>query len=218
MDKFFAGFGKFVLYLLLLGVLVGGGWWVGSQFGTKPATKTMPGDQATGSSSLTPEFSPTPTSVPGQVVSAGLGNIEGVNFPKYTISVPGSWTVAKEHSEAQSPMDVLTITKGNYKLKIYQAATGGAMCQYPGDPAFEGPSSSFTTFVELTDSEGRLYRRSGSEALSNDGTRGFTLCHKSEYGWQQPTPFGHVSFTLPATYDETTLKQMDEMIASLKKL
>lgn len=213
MDKFFSAFGKIIFGIVIIGILAGGGYYFGSQFGAKPQDTTdLP------IASLSPTASPKPTTSPKQIVTSGLGNIEGVNFPKYQIAVPAGWDINKEHSEVQSPLDVLTISKGGYKLKIFQAATGGAMCLYPGDPAFEGPSASFTAFVELSDAEGRLYRRSGSESLSKDGTRGFTLCHKSEYGWQQPSPFGHVSFTLPGTYDEGILEEMDGMIQSLKKL
>jgi hypothetical protein len=213
MDKFFSAFGKIIFGIIIVGILAGGGYYFGSQFGEEQK------DIATQSTqNLTPTTTPSPTIAPKQIVTSGLGNIEGVNFPKYQIAVPFDWTVEKEHSEEQSPLDVLTISKSGYKLKIFQAATGGAMCQYPGDAAFEGPSSTYTIFKELSDSEGRIYRRSGSETLSKDGTRGFTLCHKSEYGWQQPSPYGHVGYTLPGTYDVQILEEMDGMIQTLKKI
>lgn len=215
MDKFFALFGRVALILVIVAAVSGASFYVG-KLTSSTLVKT---GEISSSPAITPSPSPLVTPKAVKVVSAGLGNIAGVNFPKYTISVPDDWTVTSEHSEKDSPLDVLTITKNAYRLKIFQAATGGSICLYPGDPPLEGPSASFTTFTQLSDAEGREYRRSGSEALAKNDTVGFTLCHKSSYGnWQQPTPFGHVSFSLPKNFDAATLKEMDTMVRSLKKL
>lgn len=219
MDKLFALFGKVVLVLVIVSAVSGASFYIGKLTSATLGKTSEVSLSPNPTLSLSPGPSPLVTPKTVKVVSAGLGNIAGVNFPKYTIAVPGDWTISQEHSEKDSPMDVLTVTKDTYRLKIFQAATGGSICLYPGDPAFEGPSASFTTFVELTDAQGRQYRRSGSEALAKNGAVGFTLCHKSSYGnWQQPTPFGHVSFNLPKNFDAALLKEMDTMVSSLKKL
>lgn len=92
------------------------------------------------------------------------------------------------------------------------------MCLYPGSPSFEGPSSTFDNFVELTTPGAITLRRSGTTATSGS-TRGFTVCQKASDGtFQQPTPFGHISYKTPLSPDAATLGEMDAMIASLKKI
>ena len=228
MEKFFATFGKVALIILIMGALAGAGYYLGRSgnlpfLSQTPApgavTTTAPQELPPQTQPALPAQTPTPTPVPIKTVSAGLGNISGVNFPKYTIEIPSDWTVKQEHSEVESPMDVLTVTKGSYQLKIFQAATGGAICLYPGDADTEGPNSRFDNFVTITNAAGNQFRRSGTTATS--GTkRGFTVCQKSEaYGnFQQPTNFGHTSYTTPLTPDDAILKEMDTMIASLKKI
>lgn len=85
------------------------------------------------------------------------------------------------------------------------------MCLYPGDAPFEGPSSSYTAFVQLTTTDGIVLRRGGSGS-------GFTVCQKGAENYGQPTGFGHMSYTTPVAPDEAMLKQMDDMIKSLKKI
>lgn len=111
-------------------------------------------------------------------------------------------------------MDTLTLTKDKTVTKIFQAATGGAICLYPTDTPMEGPSSSYDTFVELTTQSGDVMRRS-----STVGSKGFTVCMKSPtYGnFQQPTIFGHMSIKTDLTPDPKVLAEIDTMIASLKK-
>ncbi len=229
MEKFFAAFGKVALIILIMGALAGAGYYLGRSGNLPflsqtpaPGAVTTTAPQASDIQVPQPTTTPqalTPTPISIKIIAAGLGNISGVNFPKYTIDVPGDWNVAQEHSEEASPMDVLTLTKGTYQLKIFQAATGGAICLYPGDADMEGPSSRFDTFVAITNAGGAVFRRSGTTATSST-KRGFTVCQKSEtYGnFQQPTNFGHTSYTTPLTPDDAMLKEMDTMIASLKKI
>ena len=125
--------------------------------------------------------------------------------------MPEGWTPNHVTTNEGTWVDTLTITNGAYQIKIFQAATGGAMCLYPGDADFEGPSSRYEAFVELTTKDGILLRRGGT-------TKGFTVCQKSTENFGQPTVFGHTSYTTPATADTAIVKQMDEMIASLKKI
>ena len=197
MDKFFAFLGKAVLTLLIVGGLAGGGYYLGRS-GKVPQTTTA----------LT--VSPTPTPV---IVTAGLGSESGLSFTKYTIEVPEGWTPNHVTTNEGTWVDTLTVMRGAYQIKIFQAATGGAMCLYPGDQDFVGPSSRFTMFVDLTTADSIALRRGGAK-----GKGGFTLCQKNAENFGQPTVFGHTSYTTPATADAAIVKQMDEMIASLKKI
>lgn len=222
MDKFFAVFGKMVLVLLVVGVLAGGGYYVGTKynfFGKNLSVTPTPQDQMAPeptSRVAAPESSP--PSTPTQIVQGGVPPSGGLSFFPYTLNVPTDWIVSHE-SDTSVPVDTVTLTKGDYQIKIFQAATGGAMCLYPGDPAFEGPSSAFDTFETIILNDGTVFRRSGTIAVGSSGKRGFTLCQKSSDGtFQQPTPFGHVSYTTPVTPDTTILNKMDGIISSFAKM
>lgn len=207
MDKFFAFFGKAILVIVIVGGLAGGGYYLGRS-GKLNFGAPAPAPEAVTTSA--PTLTPMPTSVTREV-TAGLGAESGLSFTKYTIDVPEGWTPNRVTTSEGTWVDTLTITNGTYQIKIFQAATGGALCLYPGDPDFEGPSSRYEAFVELTTKDGILLRRGG-------GTKGFTLCQKNTENFGQPTVFGHASYITPVTPDTAIVKQMDEMITSLKKI
>jgi len=148
MDKFFSLFGKFMLVVLVIGALAGGGYYLGNSGKVKIGTPA-PAQIAVSTTAITPQ----PTLIPINkitTVTAGVGAESGLSFTKYTIDVPQAWIPNHTYTNEGTAIDTLTITSGAYEIKIYQAATGGAMCLYPGDPDFAGPSSKFNTFVELT--------------------------------------------------------------------
>jgi len=208
MNGFFAFFGKFILILLVIGLLVGGGYYLGT--GKLPVPGYNPPGAVTTTAPVTsPGQTPTATPQPKQVVKAGVSS--GLSFSLYSIEVPMDWKVTQQHEDEPSPMDTLTITKGTYSIKIFQAATGGAMCLYPGDPDFEGPSSRFTTFVPITTKDGTILRRGSTTG------GGFTLCQQGTENYGQPTSYGHISYKTPVPADDAILKEMDGLIASLKK-
>lgn len=197
-----------MLVILIMMLLAVGGYVLGR--GNFSVVYNPPGAVTT--TAPTPTLTPTPKAT--KTVSAGVAS--GLSFGLYTIDVPDAWTVKQEHEDEPSPMDTLTITKGTYSIKIFQAATGGAMCLFPGDPDFEGPSSRYDTFVAITTKDGTALRRGGTTATSGS-TRGFTLCQKGTETYGQPTGYGHINFTTPATPDLAILAEMDAMIASLMK-
>lgn len=215
MEKFFALFGKFVLIVALLGAVSYGAYTFGKR---TPTTQSSPGAAST-TAVPQPEadrpLAETPTPKSTKVVTAGLDASSGLSFTKYQMTVLEDWQVSHETTNEGTWVDTLTITKGSAQLKIFQAATGGAICLYPTDTPMEGPSSTYDTFVEITTQTGELMRRSSTTATSGT-TKGFTICMKSSYGnFQLPTIYGHMSITTP---DASLLPEVDAMIASLKKL
>ncbi len=209
MNGFFAFFGKFIFILLIISVLIGGGYYLGT--GTL-SFLPVPGAVTTTAPTPPAEYTPAP---PKQVVKAGVAS--GLSFSLYSIEVPNDWKVTQQHEDEPSPMDTLTLRRGTYSIKIYQAATGGAMCLYPGDPDFEGPSSRYDIFVPITTKDGTILRRGGTTGGSAT-TGGFTLCQKGTENYGQPTGYGHISYATPVPTDETFLKEMDAIISSLKKI
>lgn len=212
MEKFFSLFGKVVLVLLVVGGAAGAAFYFGRQSAPAPEPNATETAVETATPSPTPQASDSAT-----VVTAGLDAESGLTYGRYTIAIPAGWTYTDDKDET-TPTDTLTIAKGGYSIKIYQAATGGAMCLYPGDPAFEGPSSSYDTFAPITTGDGTQLRRSGTNAASGT-TRGFTGCQKAaDSTYQQPTHYGHMQYTVPLTFDKEILTEMDAMVASLTKI
>lgn len=215
MEKFFSIFGKVVLVAAILGGAAYTAFYYGQKTAApQPITSTeVPAPSATPTPT---EATPAATPAGGTTITAGLGASSGLLFTEYTITIPAGWTYTHD-KDTSVPTDTVTITKGTYMIKIFQAATGGALCLYPGDPVFEGPSSSYDTFVAITTQDGTAIRRSGTTAASGT-TRGFTGCQKSLDGsYQQPTIYGHMAITTPLTPAAATLSEIDAMIASLKK-
>lgn len=220
MDKFFSFFGKFVLIAVILGGIAYGAYSLGRT--TSPASQ--PGAAST---AVTPTAEPSidpglmPEIKPGAekntVITAGLGSESGLSFTKYQITVPAGWIPDHITTSEGTWVDTLTLTKGLSTLKIFQAATGGAMCLYTGDADFEGPSSRYDTYVDIKTADGVTLRR-GTTNANNGTTKAYTMCQKGTESFGQPTGFGHMSFTTSLTPDPALLAEVDAMIASLKKL
>ena len=228
MDKFFAVFGKIVLVLLVIGGIAYGGYYLGNTGKISIGNNTKP--EAVTTTNPTPIYSDenpiatapssitlTPTkAMTKKSISAGVAADSGLSFGPYTIQVLDGWSVKHDFDKA-APNDTLTLTKGEYQVKIYQAATGGSKCVYAGDPPFEGPSQMYKEYVAVTGTT-YTYRRSPSTATVPAGKAGFALCMKApDGGYGQPTSFGHISYVTPISPDEGILQDMDAMIGSLTK-
>lgn len=184
-----------IILLIILGV-GGGAYYIGRQDAAPTPTST---------SVIT---TPSPTPSPKKKVTAG----GAVSFATYTILLPDNWTATQEH-DSKTDIDRLTLKRDGYEIRIFQGATGGAQCLYPGDQEAEGPSGKYDTFVTIMTQDGVTLRRSGTA-----GSTGFTLCQKQPDGiYIQPTSFGHISYLLPTNFDSSVLSEMDTIIASLKK-
>lgn len=209
MDKFFNIFGKIILTVIILFAMAYGGYYFGKQ--TKSITKpeAVKTEDNTQNTSLPV---PTPTTKPLITITGGVAKSSGLSFDQYSLKASEDWKVTKENQTAMDEKLILT-KDGNYSISIFQAATGGALCLYDNDPDFEGPSSRFKTYKELTTQDARILRRSGDLNAT-----AFTICQKGQDGsFQQPTNYGHISVKLPSTWDQKVLDEIDSIISSLKK-
>lgn len=209
MEKLFTIFGKIALVVLVLGSLTYGGYYYGIKTtkDTKPeaASVEVEIDNQDPQETTAPEIKLT-------AVIGGLSKSAGLSFDQYSLMVPEGWISSKE---SQTLMDEkLTLKKNGYEINIFQAATGGAVCLYAGDAEFEGPSSKYQTFVNLTTQDGKNLRRSGDLNGNN-----FTICQKSvDNSYQQPTNYGHISITMPVNFTAEILAEIDSILSSLKKI
>ncbi|WKZ25493.1 MAG: hypothetical protein QY322_03850 [bacterium] len=212
MEKFFSIFGKIMLVVIVLGSISYGAYYFGTQ--TK-SIKKPEAVQTENESVLTEELNspyPTTTQQPLVTIIGGVAKSAGLSFDQYSIQVSNDWITSKE---SQTAMDeTLTLSKNGYEIKIFQAATGGALCLYPGDADFEGPSSKFDTYKSLTTKDNRTLRRSGDL----NGVA-FTVCQKSvDNSFQQPTIYGHMSVKMPNTWTQEMLTEIDSILSTLKKI
>ena len=158
-------------------------------------------------------LAPSATATPLVVTTVKAGGI--LVFHAYTIDVPTDWIYAKEAAPTGDiAIDKLILTKAGYKITLYQAATGGAPCLYPGDPDQEGPSSRFVSFVNITTATGDKLRRGVVES----GGTGFTVCELQSGGYGEPTSFGHISIVTPAIPTQVDIDQIDSILSSLRKI
>lgn len=173
------------------------------------ATPTPTPTVTDASPSATPVVVQTPA-VPTTIKAGGV-----LVFKAYEITVPVGWTSVKEGApNGDIPLDKLTLTKEGYKVTIYQAATGGAICLYPGDAKVEGPSSSYDSYVDLTTASGEKIRKSTSGV-----NKSATLCELQQGGWGQPTSFGHISIEVPGNGGTAVMtSEIDAILMSLKKV
>ena len=203
-----------MLVILVLSSMIYGGYYFGKQVRPieKPEALSTEDQESVVDTSYTPTTSPVSSPLPQTTVVAGVSKSAGLSFDAYSIMFPNNWTSKKE---SQSALDEkLIITNGDYSITIFQAATGGALCLYPGDAEFEGPSSKFEVFTTLTTKDNRTLRRSGDK----NGTT-FTICQKSvDNSYQQPTNYGHISVKLTADFTPEILTEVDSIISSLKKI
>ena len=178
--------------------------------GIKSANPTQKSGNAQNTPSVNNYQTPnlTPSSIPTvnkQTISAG-----GVlSFPNYSLVIPEGWKSTREQGQ---DMDKLTLTKQGYKMTISEGAFGGSGCLYPGSPPQE-MAQTFSSFVEIINPNGFVFRRSST------GTGGWTVCQKGSDGsFGAPTSFGHTTIIEPATPDANVVTEIDEILASLKKL
>src|SRR6185369_1479961 len=204
--------GKLLLFIIIAGLLITGGYFLGTM-GHKSPTDTTP-TPTTAQAQVSPTqipASPTSTSATTKTVKAGLTTSK--TFKPYSIEVPAGWTDARETTVA-ADIDKLTLTKDGYSLTIYQAALGGGGCLYPGDKPSE-MAQSFTDAADIL-GKGGQYKRSWNTPGA-EKTISYTVCQKSteDSSYGSITSFGVINAVSPNPADTSTLSEIDGMIASI---
>lgn len=136
-------------------------------------------------------------------VSAGMKN---QLFSPYAVMVPPGWV---DNNTVNTNSDTLTLTKGQYVLTISQAAGGAGSCNYPGDTP-EPMAQVFTNFVGITGTFSQ-FRRGTTD------NKTYTVCEQKSGGFSFPTSVGYITYNVPTQADQSSLGEMDQMVASLTK-
>ncbi len=167
----------------------------------------------------------TPTIEPTEATSSSKLNqtftsekLSQLSFVGYSLMHPADWNLSEQRDEAVTPISTVTLTKNGYVLKIYQAATGGAMCIYEGDLP-EGPASDYRNneYTDLVTSFATLRQ---TEVPSN-GKMSYSYCQKSstEDSYGAPTSIGHISVTTGVVNsDPEIMNEIEEIVKSIKTL
>lgn len=226
-----------LIAILLLIVGIFGGYFVLGQTKNNSQTPTPAPDQVacTQEAKICPdgssvgrtgpncEFAKCPSTAPTSTTSSILEKtftskkLPQLSFMGYTLLYPSDWSLSEQRDESTS-ISTVTLTKDDYTLKIFQAATGGAGCIYEGDMP-EGPASDYrnnkykdlkTGFTTLRQTES-----------PSSGKMSYNYCQKSEtedsYG--QPTSVGHMSVsTQVANPDPEIVSEFEKIVKSIKTL
>lgn len=161
--------------------------------------------------------SPSPTSKSIELTNSfSSAKFNDLSFLGYSLKYPSDWTLKEERDESV-PISTVTLTKGTYSLKIFQAATGGTQCVYEGDIP-EGPASDYRTSKWTELSSFASLRETESPA---NGKMAYAYCQKNkeDNSYGQPTSVGHISLTtgVPSP-DEEIISEAEAIVKSIKTL
>lgn len=193
------------LIAIIIGLAVAVAYLAGRQNlapGALPLTSPTPTPAPT---AVSPSPSPLPSPSTKTVSGGGV-----LSFPRYEITVPLDWTVAREIPDANS--EKLTVSSDQLAVSILEGGFGGAVCLFPGDPDSEGPSGRYANFKDITTQSGDKLRR-----VWDDPAKGFGLCQLTQYGWGTPIIYGHVSLKTPPNPSAADLNTIDAILSSFKR-
>ncbi len=204
-----------VLLLVILGA-VGVFFWKNMMVKNEPAPVTEETQEVI-EETITPE--PTSASSSSKLDQTFTSEkLSQLSFMGYSLMHPADWTLSEQRDEAVTPISTVTLTKNGYVLKIYQAATGGAMCIYEGNLP-EGPASDYRN-NEYTDIVTSFATLRQTETPSG-GKMSYSYCQKSstEDSYGAPTSIGHMSVTTGvANSDPEIISEIEEIVKSIKTL
>ncbi len=217
MDKFFALLGKILVFVGVAGILVGGGYYLGTKL-NKPVQNTQPSAISSAPTNIVPTssqiISPTSSAIQKNTTGRVAVNAGGIKpFSAYLLSGVAGWIPAKI---VDANTNKLVLTKANYSVTILQGAFGGAGCTFPGDKPAE-MSIQLTSSMMIELSSGNPLRR-GQAQSTNANETDFTVCQKlSDGSYGTITDFGAINYVTPLNPDAATLAEMDAMVGSLQK-
>lgn len=145
-----------------------------------------------------------------QKIQAGSKDVK-----QYVIQIAKNWKYTR--SKSDDKLDILTITKGDYKIEIYQKNTTESLsCNviFANNSNVLGTSTK-ASFVDVTGDNG-IFRRSIIPPNPNAQKTSNTLCEKTSQGYNIPTQYGVIDYETPIDANQKILQEMDAMIKTLQ--
>lgn len=133
----------------------------------------------------------------------------------FVVKYPAGWSVklSGDYKAGYS----LALSKGSYMITIAQGFFGGATCTFSGDVPAGGLSKDLTG-VETTDIDGTisLLRRYVDSSNKNSAKVVYSFCSSTDSAtFTELTPIGRITYSTPANPDDTTLQEMDSILANI---
>lgn len=209
-----AGFLPIVGIVILLLIVAGSAYYLGTQ-----QNKVVPSPQPSISIPETQNTLPQSTASDGQEgqwQKYASKKLPGNSLSAYTIEHPSSWV--KKVTREDETFDIFTLSKNDYSLEIWQGPTGGGGCIFEGDMP-DGPYDDYRNipYTEIEAGVGTLRRVPLKSDNPEQAVFGFCINHDREF-YGKPTIIGAISYRVPVSYDMSILKEMDEIVATLKEV
>jgi hypothetical protein len=137
---------------------------------------------------------------------------EGVTYPKFSIDYPPKWKIDGPN----------VFSKGDYSIGIYQPPSSGYACIFRDSPAqSEGTPQrdlTKTAYVQIKANTNVL--RYYKDDIKNDKNKiVFRFCDNwpnLANVFESPTEIGWIQYEVPENYDTSILKEMDEIVKTIK--
>lgn len=211
------GYIQIILGVLILLLIVGSGaYYLGTQK-NKSLSQSKVQNSPTPSSS---QPSPPPTvNIKAQNTEweeYTSNKLPNISFKAYKIIYPATW--AKKINREAETVDILTLSKDDHFIEIWQGPTDGGGCVFEGDMP-EGPYSDYrnTPYIEIESKIGTLRRVLLKSNKPNQAVFGFCVSSKDKKFYGSPSIVGSISYTVPSNYNKTTLKEMDKIVSTLQE-
>ncbi|KKT85380.1 MAG: hypothetical protein UW85_C0024G0003 [Parcubacteria group bacterium GW2011_GWA1_Parcubacteria_45_10] len=141
--------------------------------------------------------------------------IQNLSFPAFSLNYPSNWQKSVEEKSYLK----FSLLKNNYAIQIIQDAMGGTACLFNDSPSFEGTSDDLRSakYTQFETNSGLILRRYKTDYLQ-DNLVVFNFCQKetnSPY-FVAPGQIASIQYLAPQNYNEDSLKEMDEIIKTLK--
>jgi hypothetical protein len=142
--------------------------------------------------------------------------LPGISFDPYTLQYPNSWTKIVERESEM--IDILSLSKDNHTIAIWQGPTDGNGCIYEGEMP-KGPYADYRNipYTEIESKIGPLRRVPVTSSNPNQITFRFCAISLNQTTYVSLSDVGIISYTVPTNYDSSLLEEMDQIISTLDK-
>lgn len=128
-----------------------------------------------------------------------------------SISFPQNW-------KSGEGLGDLKLYRENYTIIITKVNTAKSTCIFSDSPVVAGYAGDLRDkeYVEFVTDEGIVLRRYFKSNLGDKTSLYFCGRAEGEAQYESPTPYGTISYLVPAKYDTDIVKEMDSIVKTLR--